>query len=141
MLAPEPLGDPMPRDGAIIFADLVGKLEVLRVACDKCGRDGSYRLAGLIDKRGGNGGVQGAVDSVNKSPPPPKGKGDGPGPLVRPHTALAVPLKEGARYPRLRSRRMSANVPKQKLAENLFDSGHLKAHQIPHYYSVLVIPG
>jgi hypothetical protein len=27
----------MPRDGAIIFADLIGKLDVLRVACDKCG--------------------------------------------------------------------------------------------------------
>jgi ribosomal protein S27AE len=28
-----------PRDGAIIFADLIGKLDVLRVACDKCGRN------------------------------------------------------------------------------------------------------
>jgi hypothetical protein len=26
----------MPRDGAIIFSDLVGKLDVLRVACEKC---------------------------------------------------------------------------------------------------------
>ena len=25
----------MPRDGAIIFSDLIGKTEVLRVACDK----------------------------------------------------------------------------------------------------------
>ena len=30
----------MPRDGAIIFSDLIGKLDVLRVACEKCGRDG-----------------------------------------------------------------------------------------------------
>jgi hypothetical protein len=30
----------MPRDGTIIFADLIGKLDVLRVACDKCGRAG-----------------------------------------------------------------------------------------------------
>jgi len=44
----------MPRDGAITFDDLLGKLEWLRVACDVCGRDGTYRLAGLIDKRGGN---------------------------------------------------------------------------------------
>jgi hypothetical protein len=29
------------RDGAIIFADLIGKLDLLRVACDKCGRWGS----------------------------------------------------------------------------------------------------
>jgi hypothetical protein len=27
----------MPRDGAIIFSDLIGKLDVLRVACDKLG--------------------------------------------------------------------------------------------------------
>jgi hypothetical protein len=30
----------MPRDGAIIFGDLIGKLDVLHVACDKCGRKG-----------------------------------------------------------------------------------------------------
>jgi hypothetical protein len=27
----------MPRDGAIIFADLIGKLDLLWVACEKCG--------------------------------------------------------------------------------------------------------
>ena len=32
-----PAGRTMPRDGAIIFGDLVGKLDVLHVACDKCG--------------------------------------------------------------------------------------------------------
>ena len=42
----------MPRDGAIIFSDLIGKLDVLRVACDKFGRAGRYRLARLIDQRG-----------------------------------------------------------------------------------------
>jgi hypothetical protein len=42
----------MPRDGAIIFSDLIGKLDVLRVSCDKCGRDGCYGLSRLIDKRG-----------------------------------------------------------------------------------------
>jgi hypothetical protein len=36
---------PMPRDGAIIFSDLIGKLEVLQVACEKCERDGRYILA------------------------------------------------------------------------------------------------
>jgi len=30
----------MPREGAIIFRDIVGKLTVLRVECDKCGRKG-----------------------------------------------------------------------------------------------------
>ena len=29
------LSRPMPRDGAIIFSDLIGKLDVLRVACDQ----------------------------------------------------------------------------------------------------------
>ena len=28
----------MPRDGAIIFGDLKGKLSVLRVTCNKCHR-------------------------------------------------------------------------------------------------------
>ena len=28
----------MPRDGAIVFSDLIGKLDMLRVACEKCGR-------------------------------------------------------------------------------------------------------
>ena len=36
----------MPRDGAIIFSDLIGKLDLLRVACEKCGRDGCYGLSG-----------------------------------------------------------------------------------------------
>ena len=44
----------MPRDGAIIFSDLIGKLDVLRVSCDKCGRDGCYGLGRLIEKRGGD---------------------------------------------------------------------------------------
>ena len=43
----------MPRDGAIIFADLIGKLDVLYVHCPKCSRAGRYRVqhrnAKLID--------------------------------------------------------------------------------------------
>ena len=42
----------MPRDGAIIFSDFIGKLDLLRVACAKCGRDGCYGLSRLIEKRG-----------------------------------------------------------------------------------------
>jgi hypothetical protein len=42
----------MPRDGAIIFRDLVGKLDVLNVECDKCGRRGRYHLYGLIERHG-----------------------------------------------------------------------------------------
>jgi hypothetical protein len=42
----------MPRDGAIIFGDPIGKLDVLNVACEKCGRAGRYQLQRLIDDRG-----------------------------------------------------------------------------------------
>jgi hypothetical protein len=42
----------MPREGAIIFGDLVGKLDVLRIECDKCGRRGRYRLDRLIWRYG-----------------------------------------------------------------------------------------
>ena len=42
----------MPRDGAIIFGDLIGQLDAVWVTCDKCGRTGHYRLQGLIKGRG-----------------------------------------------------------------------------------------
>jgi len=42
----------MPRDGAIIFRDIAGKLAVLRVECDKCGRRGCYRVDRLIMRYG-----------------------------------------------------------------------------------------
>ena len=38
----------MPRDGAITFRDIVGKLAVLRITCDKCGRSGQYRVERVI---------------------------------------------------------------------------------------------
>ena len=54
----------MPRDGAIIFADLIGKLDVLRVSCEKCGRDGHYILVRLIRKRGRDGKLINWIDEV-----------------------------------------------------------------------------
>jgi hypothetical protein len=42
----------MPRDGAITFRDIVGKLAVLRITCDKCGRSGQYRVDRLIVRYG-----------------------------------------------------------------------------------------
>jgi len=42
----------MPRDGAIIFSDLIGKLDMLRIECSKCGCSGRYRLADLIMRYG-----------------------------------------------------------------------------------------
>ena len=47
-----PLGEPMPRDGAIIFRDLVGKLEVLNVECDKWARSVSGLAEGGVSGRG-----------------------------------------------------------------------------------------
>jgi hypothetical protein len=42
----------MPRDGAIVFGDLIGKLDDLRVSCEKCGRSGRYQgLLGWRRKR------------------------------------------------------------------------------------------
>jgi hypothetical protein len=37
------------REGAIIFRDLVGKLDVLNIECDKCGPRGRYRPDRLIE--------------------------------------------------------------------------------------------
>jgi hypothetical protein len=42
----------MPRDGAITFRDIVGKLHVLRITCDKCGRSGQYRVDRLVLRYG-----------------------------------------------------------------------------------------
>ena len=61
----------MPRDGAIIFSDLIGKLDMLRVACAKCGRDGSYRLNGLIEKRGRDA-MRQFIGSINELECPKK---------------------------------------------------------------------
>jgi hypothetical protein len=42
----------MPREAAIIFRDLVGKLTVLRITCGKCGSSGQYRVDRLIERYG-----------------------------------------------------------------------------------------
>jgi len=42
----------MPREGAITFRDLVGKLDVLHAECHKCGRRGRYHLDRLIERYG-----------------------------------------------------------------------------------------
>ena len=52
----------MPRDGAIIFGDLIGKLDVPRVVCDSCGRAGSYRVARLIEQYGRDAAISDWLD-------------------------------------------------------------------------------
>ena len=54
----------MPCDGAIIFGDLTGKLDVLSVACSKCNRSGRFRLSRLIDSRGRDGKVVDFLDEI-----------------------------------------------------------------------------
>jgi hypothetical protein len=39
----------------LIFGDIEGKLDMLRVECTRCGRKGRYSVAKLIAKHGRNG--------------------------------------------------------------------------------------
>jgi hypothetical protein len=59
----------MPRDGAIIFSDLIGKLDVVHVHCEKCGRDGHYILARLMRNRGRNSKVIEWLDELTADCP------------------------------------------------------------------------
>jgi hypothetical protein len=36
----------------LVFGDIEGKLDVLRVECSRCGRKGQYRVQRLIEKHG-----------------------------------------------------------------------------------------
>jgi hypothetical protein len=55
----------MPRGGAIIVGALIGKLDLLEVACAKCGRKGRYAVARLIEQRGPDGKI---VDLLSELP-------------------------------------------------------------------------
>jgi hypothetical protein len=46
----------MPRDGSIIFGDLIGKLGELRVECPKCGGAAQYRPSKKINYLEGTNG-------------------------------------------------------------------------------------
>jgi hypothetical protein len=59
----------MPRDGATIFSDLIGKLDVLRVACDKCRRAGQYQLNRLVENRGSDAKVIDWLDEITADCP------------------------------------------------------------------------
>jgi len=56
----------MSREGAIIFADVIGKLDVLYVHCPKCSRAGRYRVRQLIEERGGNGKLIDWLDEIHR---------------------------------------------------------------------------
>jgi hypothetical protein len=59
----------MSREGAIIFADLIGKLDVLYVHCPKCSRAGRYRVPQLIEERGWNGKLIDWLDEITADYP------------------------------------------------------------------------
>ena len=59
----------MPRDGAIIFSDLVGKLDVVRVVCSRCERGGAYRLERLIMNRGRDAKIVDWLDELTANCP------------------------------------------------------------------------
>ncbi len=42
----------MSDDGSIIFGDLIGKLDMLRLTCAKCGRKGRYSIRQLTKEYG-----------------------------------------------------------------------------------------
>jgi len=59
----------MPRDGAITFSDLVGKLDDMRVLCPVCGKSGRYRLQRLIAEHGRDGKVIDWLDAITADCP------------------------------------------------------------------------
>jgi hypothetical protein len=59
----------MPRDGAIIFGDLVGKLDALTVECAKCERRGRYAVGRLIERRGRDGKIVDWLEEITADCP------------------------------------------------------------------------
>lgn len=59
----------MPRDGATIFGDLVGKLSVLHVSCSKCPRQSRYFVPRLISAHGHNSKVIDWLDVITADCP------------------------------------------------------------------------
>jgi hypothetical protein len=57
------------RHGAITFGDLVGRIDVLRVACSKCERVGQYRVARLIERHGADMGLPDWKDEITADCP------------------------------------------------------------------------
>jgi hypothetical protein len=62
-------GQHVPRDGVVIFADLIGKLDVVYVHCGKCGRASRYRLQDLIHDRGRDARVIDWLDEITADCP------------------------------------------------------------------------
>jgi hypothetical protein len=63
----------MPRTN-LIFGDIEGKLDVLRVGCTKCERKSRYSVAILIDKYGRTGDVMKWKEQLNGDCPKRDGR-------------------------------------------------------------------
>jgi hypothetical protein len=59
----------IPRDGAIVFGDLVGKLDALAVECAKCERRGRYAVRKLIEAHGRDGKIVDWLDDLTADCP------------------------------------------------------------------------
>jgi hypothetical protein len=59
------LSNKMPRDGAIIFGDLIG----VRVLCPACVRSGHYRLQALMKSRGYDAKIIDWLDEITAAVP------------------------------------------------------------------------
>lgn len=58
-----------PATAQSFFSDLIGKLDMLNVACEKCGRAGRYRLNHLIEKRGRDAKIVDWLDEITADCP------------------------------------------------------------------------
>jgi len=71
-----PTPDPVPTmRGAVTLGDLRGRLAMLSVECEKCGRAGRYRLAGLIAAHGEDTSLPDLASSLAKSCEQPSSSG------------------------------------------------------------------
>src|SRR6516225_6347884 len=59
----------MPGRAYLIFGDIEGKLDVLRVECTKCARKGRYHVDKLIAKYGRNGNMMKWKEQLNADCP------------------------------------------------------------------------
>jgi hypothetical protein len=66
----------MPRDGSLTPRDLIEKLDVLRVECDKCGRSGRYRVLRLAEQIGWDGKLTDWLYGLTKDCPQSPGLSD-----------------------------------------------------------------
>jgi hypothetical protein len=60
--------------GYLVFGDIDGKLDILRVECTKCPRKGQYRVARLIEKYGRMGNMMKWKELLNGDCPKRDGR-------------------------------------------------------------------